>query len=204
MPDPVKIYGIPMSQNVRKPLAVAYHLGVPVESMPCMPGDDDIKAVNASGRIPAMDDGSLRLCESNAICLHLASKNKNDLYPEDSAKRAQVHQWLFWDAAHWTPVYQPLQFERLIKQLLKMGDPDEARIEQVLPLFHREAAILNGALDGNDWLVGDAPTLADFCIGAGLTYAEPARFPLEDYANIRAWNDRLGELESWKESAPKR
>lgn len=200
----VKIYGISMSQNVRKPLAVAYHLNIPVESISCLPGDDDIKAVNPSGRIPAMEDEGERLYESNAICIHLAGKGKNGLYPEDPAVRSKILQWLFWDTAHWTPAYQPLQFERLVKQWLKMGDPDEAVVDATLPRFHREAGLLNDALGGKDWLAGDGPTLADFSVGAGLTYAEPAGMPLDDYPNLRAWNDRLNALDSWRKSAPQR
>lgn len=200
----VKIYGIPMSQNVRKALAVANHLNIPVESIPCIPGDDDIKAVNPSGRIPALEDDGARLYESNAICIYLASKTGNDLYPEDPATRAKIHQWMFWDVAHWTPAYQPIQFERLVKQWLGMGETDETVVDAALVKFHREAGLLNDALDGNDWLVGDGPTLADFSVGAGLTYAGPIRLPLEDYPNIRAWNDRLDALDSWRRSAPQR
>lgn len=202
MANPIKIIGAPLSQNVRKPLAVAHHLGLDVESVMAAPGDDTIKAANPSGRIPAMDDNGFHLSESIAIMIYLAGKAGNKLYPEDTQARALVNQWLFWDVAHWTPAYQPIQFERAIKPMLDMGDPDEAAVEAALAKFAREATLLNAALDGQDWLVGGEPTLADFAAGAGLTYAAPMGLPLDDYPNIKAWNGRVMGLEGFKKTAP--
>lgn len=202
MTSPIKIIGAPISQNVRKPLAVAHHLGLDVESLPVAPGDDVVKAANPSGRIPALDDNGFKLGESNAIMIYLASKASNDLYPDDVKKRAEINQWLLWDVAHWTPAYQPVQFERVIKPMLGMGDPDEAVVEGALGRFQREATLLNDALAGKDWLTGDKPTLADFAIGAGLTYAAPMGLPLDDYPNIKAWGDRVMALEGFKKTAP--
>jgi glutathione S-transferase len=167
-----------------------------------MPGSDDIKAANPSGRIPAMDDDGFKLSESNAIMVYLAGKKPNSLYPDDAKKRAEIHQWLMWDMAHWTPAYQPIQFERMVKQMLNMGPADEARVEATLALFNREAGLLDAALKGRDWIVGNEPTLADFAVGAGLTYAKPIDLPLGAYPNVVAWNERVMGLEGFKKTAP--
>ncbi len=203
MADPVRIFGAPLSQNVRKPLAVAFHLGIPVEVVPLRPHDADVTAANPSGRIPAMDDNGVKLGESNAIMIYLAGKKPSSLYPDEAATRAKVHQWMFWDSAHWTPAYQPIQFERLVKQILNLGPADEAVVEKALVAFRREAALLEAVLAENAWLAGNEPTLADFSVGAGLTYAEPARLPLEEFPNVSAWNARLAELDGWRETMPK-
>lgn len=202
MTGSIKIIGSPMSQNVRKPIAVAHHLGIPIEIVPVPPHDAAVTVCNPSGRIPAMDDNGFMLGESNAIMIYLASKKHSSLYPDDPGRRARVHQWLSWDSAHWTPAYQPIQFERLVKQLLDMGPADEAIVEKALVAFRREAALLERAVAESDWLVGDEPTLADFSVGAGLTYAEPAGMPLEEFPAVQAWNARLGELEGWRKSTP--
>jgi len=202
MAQPVKIYGIPLSQNVRKPLAVAAHLGIAVENVGCRPMDAIVKEKYPAARIPFMEDGGVVLGESNAIMIHLASKTTNDLYPEDRARRDAVNQWLFWDVAHWTPAYQPIQFERLVKQLLGLGPADEAVIEATLAKFRREAGYVDAHLKGRDWLVGNAATLADFAIGAGLTHAKAMDLPLADYPSIGAWNARVMALEGMKKTAP--
>lgn len=197
----IKIYGIPVSQNVRKPLAVAHHLGLEVEIVPVRPNEESVVKVNPCGRIPAMDDNGFCLGESNAIMIHLASKKPGALYPDDQKKRDQVNQWLFWDVGHWTPAYQPIQFERLVKQMLGLGSADEKIVEATLEKFKREAGFLNNALKGRDWLVGDAPTLADFAVGAGLTHAKAMDLPLGDYPNVQAWNTRVMGLEGFKKTA---
>lgn len=197
----IKIYGIPLSQNVRKPLAVAAHLGLAVENVGCRPGDDVVKEKYPAARVPFMEDGGVILGESNAIMIHLASKTKNDLYPEDRARRDAVNQWLFWDVAHWTPAYQPIQFERLVKGLIGMGPADEKAVEAALVKFAREASYLNAALKGRDFLVGNAPTLADFAVGAGLTHAKAIDLPLAEYPNIIAWNTRVMDLEGFRKTA---
>ncbi len=203
MANPIKIIGVPFSQNVRKPLAVAHHLGLDVENPPMSPRDPEFQPLHAAGRIPLLDDDGFRICESNAIMVYLCSKTKNDLYPEDAKARGLVNQYLFWDVAHWTPAYQPIQFERLVKPMLGLGDTDEAVVEATLVKFAREAAYLEGALKGKDWLVGDGPTLADFAAAAGLTHAAAMRLPLDDYKNIRAWNERAQGLEGFKKTQVK-
>lgn len=203
MANPIKIIGVPFSQNVRKPLAVAHQLGLNVENPPLAPNDPEFKALHPAGRIPLLDDDGFLLGESNAIMIYLCSKTKNDLYPDDPKARGLVNQYLFWDVAHWTPAYQPIQFERLVKGMFGLGDPDEAVIAATLVKFAREAGYLNNALEGRNWLVGDAPTLADFAAGAGLTHAAAMGLPLEDYPNVRAWNKRVTGLEGFKKTEVK-
>lgn len=197
----IKIYGIPVSQNVRKPLAVAAHIGVEVENIPVRPQDPVVTEKYAGARIPFLEEGDTVLGESNAIMIHLASKTKNDLYPENAAARNDVNHWLFWDVAHWTPSYQPIQFERLVKQFLGLGAADEAVVEATLVKFRREAAYLDKALAGREFLVGAAPTLADFAVGCGLTHARAMDLPLSDYPNVAAWNARLLGLEGFRQTA---
>ncbi|MFZ5616370.1 MAG: glutathione S-transferase family protein [Pseudomonadota bacterium] len=201
MAQPIRIIGIPASQNVRKPLAVAAHLGIAVENAGVFPQDPMVKEKNPAGRIPVMEEDGFRLGESNAIMIYLASKKPNALYPDDPKTRALVNQYLFWDVAHWTPAYGPIQFERLVKRILNLGEPDEAVIAATLVKFAREAAYLNAALEGRDWLVGSGPTLADFAVGAGLTHADAIDLPYKDYPNIRAFNARVKDLDGFKKTA---
>jgi glutathione S-transferase len=70
-------------------------------------------------------------------------------------------------------------------------------------LFAQNAPILDAHLAGRTWVAQDRPTLADFSLAAGLALAGPAKFPMADYPNIRAWLGRVQELDAWrKTSAP--
>ncbi|NWG72010.1 MAG: glutathione S-transferase family protein [Parvularculaceae bacterium] len=197
----IRIYGMPLSPNVRKPLAVAAHLGIAVELTPCRPDDPALRDVNPMGRIPAMDDDGFTLGESNAILLHLAAKKANSLYPDDQRARSEIHQFLLWDVAHWTPSYQPIQFERMVKGLLNMGPPDETVVAATLEKFAREAGYLNARLKDRDFLVGKGPTLADFAVAAGLTHARAIDLPLKDHPNVEAWNRRVMDLDGFRKTA---
>ena len=64
------------------------------------------------------------------------------------------------------------------------------------PIITTEAAA------GRDWLVGEAITLADFSVAAGLCYCIQAKFPMDAYPNIRAWYQRMEALPAWQKSAP--
>ena len=197
----MKIYGFARSQHVRKTLAVAHHVGVPVEVVECRPIDPILKEVNPAGRMPAMDDDGFRLAESNAIMIYIASKKRNDLYPEDLKARSLVNQHLLWEAAHWAPAYGAVQFERLVKPMMGLGQPDEKAVAVGLEKFAREAAFLDGRLKGREFLVGDRATLADISVACGLTHAKAMDLPLGDYPNIRAWAERVNALEGMRKTA---
>jgi glutathione S-transferase len=204
----MKIYGTPFSNNVRRAYAVALHVGAPIELVPVVPrtpatSTPEFRRLSPGGRVPAFSDGDFSTDESHAIMLYLAESRPNTLWPGDRALRAQVMRWMSWSLAHWRSGWQPLQFERFIKPQFLKGQPDEPAITQALPIFHAEARTLDAHLAGRSWLVGSDVTLADFSVGAGLCYAVQANFPLEDYANIRAWYQRVEALPAWQNSAPR-
>jgi glutathione S-transferase len=45
---------------------------------------------------------------------------------------------------------------------------------------------------------------ADFSVAMTLPYAEEAQLPLDYFANLRCWHDRLNEIEGWREPFPAR
>ncbi|MGH3804346.1 MAG: glutathione S-transferase family protein [Pseudonocardiaceae bacterium] len=204
----MKIYGLLNSNNVRRAYAVARYLDLPVEHVDLNPftpagSSSEFRRMSPAGRIPAFCDGDFLLNESHAIMLYLAEQKPGTLWPSEPAARAEVMRWMSWSLAHWRNGWQPLQYERVIKHILGRGDPDAAVVEQAIPAFHQEAKLLDEHLDGRQWLVGNAVTLADFSVASGLSFAEPARLPLESYRNIRAWSSRMNAIPAWAETAPR-
>ena len=90
----------------------------------------------------------------------------------------------------------------MVKKITGEGDPDSAEIAKGEENFYRFAAVLNQHLKGRRWIVGDDVTLADFSVGAPLTYTETAKLPIESYGEVRRWYDGLEKLDSWKKTAP--
>jgi glutathione S-transferase len=204
----MKLYYHPASPNARKPRLVAGLMNLPLdlELVDLFVGAQrqaDYLALNPNGLVPTLDDDGFVLWESNAITQYLASKKSNpDLFPSELKARADVVRWQCWDLAHWTPAVQTLMWENVFKRLKGQGEPDAAALERGLKKFHQLAAVLNGALEGREVLVGNRLTLADLSIAAGLTYAAPAAMPLGSYRHIERWFASIQQLEAWKKTAP--
>lgn len=204
----MKLYYFPASPNTRKAHAVALHLDLPIDLrlIDLQQGEQrtpEFLNLNPTGRTPVLRDGDFTLWESTAIMQYLASQIPNTLFPDNAKTRADILRWQSWDLAHWIPACQSLQFENFIKPLLQLGEPDLQVVQQATERFHQEAAMLNSHLTKHEFLVNDALTLADFSVASALTYAVPARFPLENYPHIRAWYARIEQLSAWQKTAPR-
>jgi glutathione S-transferase len=203
-----KLYFHPASDNARKARMAAALLNVvlKLELVDIFAGDHkkpEYLAINPNGMVPTLDDDGFILWEANAISQYLASKNPNsDAYSANPKVRADIGRWHCWDLAHWTPAVQSLVFERFFKKLVHLGEPDAAAVEKGTKNFHRFAAVLNGHLEGRDYLVGKNVTLADVSIAAGLMYAGPAGIPVEEYKHILRWFGTIEKLDAWKSTAP--
>jgi glutathione S-transferase len=204
----MKLYGFPPSPNTWKVRAVAAHLGVPLELefVDLAKGGShtpDYLALNPTGRTPTLVDGGFKLWESTAIMQYIASRKPNALWPDDARARADIMRWQSWQLAHWSKEgCEPLLFQRLVKQILNMGPPDEAIVAQGIAAFNKEAKVLDAHLAGQPYLVGRDVTLADFAVAAPLFYAERADIPVGPYANVRSWFGRVSALPCWRETAP--
>jgi glutathione S-transferase len=204
----MKLYFHPMSGNSRRVLLVATHLDVPLERVVIdLPGGEQRGAPhlrrNPNGRVPVLEDDGLVLWESRAIMQYLADTTPGQtLLPTDARGRADVSRWLFWCAAHMAPANAVLVFERFVKAVTGRGQADPAEEARGEALFAQHAPVLDAHLAGRTWVAQDRLTLADFSLAAGFALAGPARLPIGDYANIRAWLGRVQELDAWKRTAP--
>ena len=204
----MKLIGFPPSPNTWKVRAVAAHLGIPLEFefVDLTKGAShtpDYLALNPTGRTPTLIDGDLKLWESTAIMQYLASQKPNSLWPDDAGTRADIMRWQSWSLAHFgKDGCEPLLFQRIVKQILKLGPPDEAVVAKGLECFNKEAAVLDAHLAKQPYLVGKDITLADFSVAAPLFYAERAGLPLASYSNVKDWFARVSALPCWKETMP--
>jgi len=204
----MKLYGFPPSPNTWKVSAVAAHLGIPLELEfvdLTKPRTTNYLALNPTGRAPTLVDGDFVLGESNAIMQYLASRTANSLWPNDARARADIMRWQSWQLAHWSKEgCEPLLFQRLVKKILGLGAPDEAVVARGIECFNREARVLDAHLSKHPYLVGNAPTLADFSVAAPLAYAKEADLPVAPYAHLQDWSARVLALPAWRDTAPQR
>ncbi|HTO08521.1 MAG TPA: glutathione S-transferase family protein [Myxococcota bacterium] len=202
----MQLYVFPPSPRALKVRALASHLDLTVEEklVNLFQGEQRAPAyaaLNPNMRMPVLVDGDFVLWESNAILLYLAAKKpESGLWPSDARGQADVVRWLNWESAHWSPGATPIAFERVVKKLAGLGDPDPAEIARGEKLFHPLAAVLNQSLRGRQWLACNRLTIADFAVATGLVFADAASLPLAGYPEITRWYDGFRKLPGWQKS----
>lgn len=204
----MKLYFHPLSGNSRRVLLVAAHLDVPLERVVIeLPQGEQRGAPhlarNPNGRVPVLDDDGFVLWESRAIMQYLAEKTPGQsLLPTDPQARANVNRWLFWCAAHMAPANTILVFENFVKGITGRGPADPAEVARGEALFAQHARVLDAHLAGRTWVAEDQVTLADFSLAAGFALAGPGRLPIREFTELRAWLERVQELDAWKRTTP--
>jgi glutathione S-transferase len=204
----MKLYHNPMSPNVRRVRLTAAVLGIELEEKKLDFAKGEHKnpeylALNPNGAVPTLVDGDFVLTESRAIMQYLASKKpESGLLPRDEAARADVTRWQFWDAAHFSPQLGTLAFEKMLKGMMGLGEPDTGKIQDALNNFRRFGAVLNKRLQGKQCLVGNALTIADLTLASSLMYAKQVEVPLAEFPNVQTWFSRITDLEGWKKTSP--
>jgi len=88
----VKIYGVPMSQNVMGPLLLTLHhkLGELEHCIGEGTKTPEFLAMNPFHAVPLCKDGDFCTAESNTILRYLASSYAKELYPADAKKRGRI------------------------------------------------------------------------------------------------------------------
>lgn len=202
------LYTTTLSANGRKALAVCRQLSLAAEirTVDVYRGEGQspaYRAVNPSGKVPALVEGAFRLTESNAILLYLSEAHGGfRLSSRDPQRRARIASWLFWESAHWQPALTHVLAAHVGHRLL----PDRVPAPAGAPDWEdAELALLLGRLEGElrerSFLCGDEPSLADFSVGGMTTYFRATGFPFASLPSLSAWLGRLEALTGWRESA---
>ncbi len=184
-----KLYGISGSRAIRAIWGIE-ETGIEYEHVPThFRGDaqsDDYLAVNPNGRIPALVDGDLLLCESVAINLYLAKNYGGDLYPQDPANEARAFQWSVWGISE----IEPLQMQIVIQKFFVPEDKrDAAVIEQAAKNLERPLKVLDAALADSPYLLGDQFTVADLNVASVMLLLKMVGHDYSSHTNVQRWAD---------------
>jgi glutathione S-transferase len=95
-----------------------------------------------------------------------------------------------------------LMFQKVLKPMFGLGEPDAGKIEEALTNFHRFATVLDKRLDGRQYVVGDSMTLADLTLASSLMYAKQTQVPLAEFPNIQKWFSRISDMDAWTRTTP--
>ena len=121
-------------------------------------------AINPMGKVPALRHGDTVITESAAICAYLADAfpQANLAPPHGSKLRGPYYRWLFFGAG-------PLEAAWTNKALGFNVTPEGARMAGY-GSFDAVINVLEAAVSGKPYLVGDAFTAADLYVGSHIGF----------------------------------
>jgi glutathione S-transferase len=155
--------------------------------------------INPNGRLPAIIDPNknITLWESGAIVEYLidtydvSHKLSYETFPE----KYHTQQWLHFQMSGQGPYYGQLFWFK------QQTTPEQVAIKRYANEIRRVTGVLEKALEGRDWLVGDKCTYADLCLVpwqdlVPMYYAEEVGNILRDFPGVSAWMERMKEIEA--------
>lgn len=170
-----KVYGVTPSRTFRV-LWMLEELGEPYELVMAPPQSDTIRAVNPSGKVPALQVNDDVVTDSVAILTYLADRHGKFTYPAGSLERARQDALTHtivdeFDAILWTAARHSFVL------------PEEHRLPEVKTSlrweFARNLDRLADRCEG-PFLQGDTMTIADIIATHCLNWAISAKFPVEN------------------------
>ena len=184
------------TSNGRKVHIMVHELELEHVMHPINIGADDqftleFTAINPNQKIPAIIDSDgpegkpYTLFETGAILMYLAEKTGRFM-PEDTAKCYEVIQWLMFQMGGIGPNFgQAHHFRRAAKEKVPYA------INRFTNETRRLWGVLDGRLEGRDWIAADEYTIADMAIFPWCARHEWQGIALEEFPNVKRWFDIL-------------
>ena len=187
----IKIYGGSRSRALRC-LWMAEEIGVPYENIKTNFAKGESRTpeflrINPNGHVPALEDGDVKLFESLAINLYLARKYGAALWPKSVEDEGRAFQWSVWAM---TELEEPVVTTLVHRMFLPEAQRDAKRAESGAERAKKPIGVLEGALEGRDWLIGDAFGVADLNVSSVLLWAPMAGIDLAPTPRAKAWLER--------------
>jgi glutathione S-transferase len=189
----LRIYGIARTRAFRA-LWMAEELGIPYAHLPIEIGAAGARApefagLNPNGRLPFIVDGDFVLFESLAITLYLAKKHSaGKLYPGSLHGEALAWQWSFWAISE---VDRGVNIWSLHAVRLPPDERDAGLREAALKVIAAPFGVLDAALTGKRYLLGDDFTVADLNVAAVISRA--IDMDLSAVPSLKGWLTRCLE-----------
>ena len=199
-PDVIQLFSVPTPNGVKVSIALE-EMGLPYEAHLVTLSDSDVKSpeflsLNPNNKIPAIidphgpDGQPVGLFESGAILLYLAEKS-GKLFGQTATDKAHVTQWLMFQMGGLGPMLGQLGFfVKFAGAQIEDPRPRDRYVAEAKRLL----AVLDGALDGRDWIAGDY-SIADIAIASWLNalefYGARDIVGWSDHQNLVAYLDRF-------------
>jgi glutathione S-transferase len=128
----------------------------------------EYRALHPLGRSPVLEEDGGPIFESAALILHLADQNLDAglIAPLGSHERGLQYQWCFFGMTELESALMDIA-----RQVWSDREPDTGTVERAAARFAAGAAVIEDALGDDDYLVGNAFSVADIVVGSVLGFA---------------------------------
>ncbi|MEM1044801.1 MAG: glutathione binding-like protein [Pseudomonadota bacterium] len=149
-------------------------------------------AISPNNRMPAIvdhdvDGAPVSVFESGAIMFYLAEKTGRFM-PADSLGRKEVLEWLFWQTGNQGPMAG--QLSHFVNYA--PGDHPYSK-DRYAREYDRCLGVLERRLEGRDFLVGGAYSIADMIAWPWVLIAKPLGQDLDPFPNVTRWRRMIKE-----------
>ena len=189
----ITLYGS-MASRAHRVVWMLKELGLPFDHIPTSFQDGSTRrreflAINPNGRVPALDDGGLLLCESLSINLYLAKKYgaESGLGARDLREDTLATQWSLWVL---TEIEKPLLFAAANRKLFAEDLRDEEQAQMAIAKLDRPLRVLDAQLAQQPHLLGERFTVADLNVATVMDLAPQCTISLADWPHVDAWLQR--------------
>jgi glutathione S-transferase len=188
----MRLYNAQVSGNCYKARLLLSLLGIPYERVELDVIDrsnrrDVLGGKNPALRVPTLElDNGEHLAESNAILWYLA--DGTPFLPDDPLERARVLQWMFFEQYEIEPNLAVARF-----WIAVLGEQEKyaTELEGKWGAGNKALAAMDEHLEGREWLVGDAYSIADISLYGYAHVADEGGFELAQYPAVQAWLARV-------------
>ena len=156
-------------------------------------GESFRAALNEMGEVPVLEHQGKRLSQSGVILDYLAEVT-GKFGGRNADEKREILRWVLFDNHKFTSYYATLRF------LFGLQKSGETPVVEFLRARTRGAyGIVDKHLTNSAFLLGDAPTVADFSLAGYVFYPEATGIDrAKEFPHIEAWAARLAALPGWK------
>lgn len=174
---------------------VLRELDIPVERVrvDLRAGDQrkpEFLALNPNGKVPVIVHDGVAIFESAAITLYLGEQFgvERGLYPAPGPKRGEAMKWAVWaNVTLGDAVYLWCRNTQWLPEPMR----NAAVAEMALGDVQKNLAILDAALAGKSYLLGDTFCLVDAHLVSFTDWLRHMHIDFSAHANLNAWSARV-------------
>jgi glutathione S-transferase len=129
------LHGNSASPYVRKVLAVLALKSLPYEQTQQMPfsKDAEFQKISPLGKIPALQDGDLTICDSTVICEYLEDAYPDvAVYPQNIKDKAKARWLEELSGSRVTELASGIFFQRFMRPMAFKQEPDEELVSKII------------------------------------------------------------------------